>query len=186
MKTILELSNTEAEQFFTQAENYCNIDLPKYFNFQPLLNALSNDNAAIDTIGKEKAKKYQNVNYKLYNNKDGAFAWRQLQLINPGLYIQLVKYITKRDNWKIIINRFSEFQKNQHIQCCSLPLLTIENDNPKRDTILNWWDNIEQRSIELALEYNCMLNTDITDCYGSIYTHSISWALHGKLESQKK
>ena len=48
MKTILELSNTEAEQFFTQAENYCNIDLPKYFNFQPLLNALSNDNAAID------------------------------------------------------------------------------------------------------------------------------------------
>ena len=185
MKTILELSNTEAEQFFTQAENYCNIDLPKYFNFQPLLNALSNDNAAIDTIGKEKAKKYQNVNYKLYNNKDGAFAWRQLQLINPGLYIQLVKYITKRDNWKIIINRFSEFQKNQHIQCCSLPLLTIENDNPKRDTILNWWDNIEQRSIELALEYNCMLNTDITDCYGSIYTHSISWALHGKLESQK-
>ena len=41
MKTILEISNVEAEQFFVQAENYCNIDLPKYFNFQPLLNALS-------------------------------------------------------------------------------------------------------------------------------------------------
>ena len=30
-----------------------------------------------------------------------------------------------------------------------------------------------------------MLNTDITDCYGSIYTHSISWAIHGKKESQE-
>ena len=185
MKTILEISNTEAEQFFVQAENYCNIDLPKYFNFQPLLNALSNDNAAIGTIGKDKIKKFQNVNYKLYNNKDGAFAWRPLQLINPALYIQLVKFITKKDNWGIIINRFSEFQKNQHIQCCSLPLFSFGNENPKKDAILNWWDNIEQQSIELALEYNCMLNTDITDCYGSIYTHSISWAIHGKKESQE-
>ena len=25
-----------------------------------------------------------------------------------------------------------------------------------------------------------MFSTDISDCYGSIYTHSISWALHGK------
>jgi predicted transcriptional regulator len=30
------------------------------------------------------------------------------------------------------------------------------------------------------MEYEYLLTTDITDCYGSIYTHSISWALHGK------
>lgn len=33
--------------------------------------------------------------------------------------------------------------------------------------------------MELALNYNYFLNTDITDCYSSIYTHSIPWALHG-------
>ncbi|MBO5854884.1 MAG: RNA-directed DNA polymerase [Bacteroidales bacterium] len=185
MKTIIEVSNIEAEQFFVQAANYCNIDLPKYFNFQPLLTALLNDNAAISTIGKDKVKKYQNVNYKFYNNKDGAFAWRPLQLINPALYVQLVKVITKKDNWEIIVKRFSEFQQDEHIKCCSMPLFTLGHENPKKDTILNWWDNIEQQSLELSLEYNCMLNTDITDCYGSIYTHSISWAIHGKKESQE-
>ena len=169
MKTIIEVSNIEAEQFFVQAANYCNIDLPKYFNFQPLLTALLNDNAAISTIGKDKVKKYQNVNYKFYNNKDGAFAWRPLQLINPALYVQLVKVITKKDNWEIIVKRFSEFQQDEHIKCCSMPLFTLGHENPKKDTILNWWDNIEQQSLELSLEYNCMLNTDITDCYGSIF-----------------
>lgn len=29
-----------------------------------------------------------------------------------------------------------------------------------------------------------MLNTDIVNCYGSIYTHSISWALHGIKKSK--
>jgi len=35
------------------------------------------------------------------------------------------------------------------------------------------------------LEYDCVLITDITDCYGSIYTHSIGWALHGKIEARE-
>lgn len=185
MRTILDVSNIEAEHFFIQAENYCNIELPKYFNFQPLLNALSNDNAAISTIGKDKVKKFQNVNYTFYHNKDGAFAWRPLQLINPALYIQLVKVITKKENWEIIVKRFFEFQQDEHIKCCSIPIFTLGHDNPKKDTILNWWNNIEQQSLELALEYSCMLNTDISDCYGSIYTHSISWAIHNKKESQE-
>lgn len=30
-----------------------------------------------------------------------------------------------------------------------------------------------------------MLTTDITDCYSSIYTHSIAWAMHGKEEARK-
>ena len=30
------------------------------------------------------------------------------------------------------------------------------------------------------------LVTDITDCYGSIYTHSIPWALHTKEKAKKE
>ena len=30
-----------------------------------------------------------------------------------------------------------------------------------------------------------MMETDVTDCYGSIYTHSIAWALHGKDDAKK-
>lgn len=32
----------------------------------------------------------------------------------------------------------------------------------------------------LSLEYNCVFDTDVADCYGSIYTHSIAWAVEGK------
>ena len=56
--------------------------------------------------------------------------------------------------------------------------LTTQKD--KAEQISHWWREIEQRSIELALDYEYIIQTDITDCYGSIYTHSIVWALHNK------
>ena len=43
-----------------------------------------------------------------------------------------------------------------------------------------WWQRVEQKSIELALDYNFVIQTDIADCYADIYTHSIPWALHTK------
>lgn len=53
----------------------------------------------------------------------------------------------------------------------------------KSDTeeqILSWWENLEQAQIKLALDFNYCIHTDITDCYPSIYTHTIAWALHNK------
>lgn len=44
---------------------------------------------------------------------------------------------------------------------------------------------IEQRAITLAIEYNHVLHLDISDCHGSIYTHSIAWALHTKEKAKK-
>lgn len=37
MKTVLDLAPQEALKFFMDAENYCNLSLPSYFNFQPIL-----------------------------------------------------------------------------------------------------------------------------------------------------
>jgi hypothetical protein len=34
------------------------------------------------------------------------------------------------------------------------------------------------------MKYSHLVVTDITDCYGSLYTHSVSWALHGKEEAK--
>lgn len=51
---------------------------------------------------------------------------------------------------------------------------------------MNWWEKIEQESIILWLDYNYLFHTDITDCYSSIYTHSLAWALHWKDEMKKK
>lgn len=52
-------------------------------------------------------------------------------------------------------------------------------DQNKKLKILNWWNRFEQQSIAQAINYNYIASTDITDFYPSIYTHTISWALHG-------
>ena len=173
MKTILELTAEEVHEFFLKASNYCTLRLPKYFDFQPLLTALAKYN---HTISHKEANKREHVNYTLFHNKDGVYAWRPFQLINPSLYIHLASLIAKVSNWDVVVKRFKEFGKNKSIKCCSIPLATESN----KDTILNWWNEIEQESIELALKYEFMLTTDIADCYGSIYTHAIAWAIHGK------
>ncbi len=180
MKTILELSHTEAKQYFLKQESYCNIDLPKYFDFQPLLNALSKI-GSIEGLPLDKAKKLDDVNYKFLTNKDGMYAWRPFQLINPAIYIYLVNKITNEKNWELIVRRFEKFQENKKIRCYSIPVISSSKDSSsKAKSIFNWWQEIEQQSLELALDYDCFMNTDITDCYGSIYTHTIPWALHEK------
>lgn len=144
-------------------------------------------NVDIGNIPLEKAKRLDNINYKFLTNKDGKYAWRPLQLINPAIYVNLVKKITKEENWEIIINRFKKLQENPKIQCCSIPIVSSENiSHSKSKSILNWWQQIEQQSLELALDFDCFLNTDITDCYGSIYTHTIPWALHGEYKIKKE
>lgn len=177
MINILELTGDEARTYFLQAQNYCNIKLPRYYNFQPLLDSLSNSKAIKD-VSLKSATKSERVNYKFYHNKDGNFAWRQFQIINPVIYINLVDLICDKTNWEFLQKRFEQFRQNDRIQCCSIPLVSDDSDNSKSTAILNWWEEVEQRSIELALDYPIMLNTDVTDCYGSLYTHSISWALH--------
>ncbi|MGL4999363.1 MAG: RNA-directed DNA polymerase, partial [Cetobacterium sp.] len=52
--------------------------------------------------------------------------------------------------------------------------------NKSSNQIINWWNMIEQKSLELALDYDYIFHTDIVDCYNSIYTHSIPWSIHTK------
>ena len=190
-KTILELTNEDAKRYFLQANKFCTIDLPEYFDFQPLLTELENKigKKRLSDIQEKKPNDCELVNYKFLTNKDGNFVWRPLQIINPAIYICLINRITEKKNWTLIKKRFAYFKRNDKIRNYSLPLITTMNNiELKKNTsanILNWWEGIEQQSIELALNYNCVLVTDITDCYGSIYTHTIGWALHGKESARK-
>lgn len=47
MKTVLDLSNKEAYDYFMSPDNYCNIPLPPYFKFEKLLKYVAK------TIGKK-------------------------------------------------------------------------------------------------------------------------------------
>ena len=51
--------------------------------------------------------------------------------------------------------------------------------------IKQWWKEIEQRSVRLSLIYEYVCHTDITDCYASLYTHSVAWAMHGRRKAKR-
>lgn len=65
---------------------------------------LSNDLRGRTSTDKElrEAKNSDNVNHYIYHNKDGRYAWRKLQLVNPYLYISLTNLITESSVWEFI------------------------------------------------------------------------------------
>lgn len=180
------MTSKEARAFLLKPESYCNVDLPVYFQFGKLLSAVSNE-----VLGKSlasmssKPRQHEGVNYAMLSNKDGRHAWRSFQLIPPALYVSLVEKLTSKDQWRILRSRFEEFQHSPHFNCLSIPLQSLSRRKDMAAQILNWWQGIEQASIELALEYDYVFHADITDCYSAIYTHSIAWAIHGKTAAKQ-
>lgn len=188
MQTVLDINNEQAKAFFLKKESYCSFELPEYFCFELLLQNLTKELSGKilrESTSKLKPKDSEGVNYILLNNKDGKFAWRPFQLIHPAIYVFLVQEITKEENWQLIKSRFNEFYSNDKIECHSMPVAEV-NDKPyKQNQITEWWQKVEQRSLALSLEFNHLLHLDITDCYSSLYTHCIVWALHTIEESKK-
>lgn len=184
-KSVLELSHDEARSFFLKHESYCNIDLPKYISFSELLDNISQEFTGRDLLNdfcqsKGAMGKLDDVNYLIYANKDGKLSWRPLQIIHPLVYVALVHEITKKDNWKKLQCRFKKFQRNEKIKCLSIPVQSENRQSDKAQQISNWWEQVEQQSVLLALEYDYIFDTDVADCYGSVYTHAIAWAVEGK------
>ena len=179
---VTELSNVKAKRLFMEPQSYGSTELPAYFDFSHVLSvaekSLSHHPLTSDLI--RAACDREDVNYTLIDNKDGKYSWRPLQFIHPYLYAELVHTITTKGHWDELVGRFSDFSKLERIRCASIPVVKDRKEKLKAEQILNWWSEFEQASLVQALKYRLMFSTDITDCYGSIYTHSISWALHGK------
>src|SRR5476649_1519650 len=96
-KSVLTLTHDEAQDFFLKQDSYFNADMPPYFNFSNILNAIKQtlaDTLLNDVMTKTKVWHCENVNYTILMNKDGKLSWRPLQLIHPVLYVNLVREIT--------------------------------------------------------------------------------------------
>lgn len=187
MRRLVELSNEEAKQHFLKGSSYFNGDMPSYLSFDPIL---SDVNTVLEGRNYPEFKKnvnpcdFQDVNYNFIANKDGRFAWRPLELMHPAIYVSLINVICESSNWEHITQRFSEFEGGV-VDCCSAPVMSVDNQTDVGTQIKSWWQRVEQQSLCYSLEFSHVLHTDVTDCYGSLYTHSISWALHGIEEAKQ-
>lgn len=183
-KCVLDMTSMEARAFFLKSSSYFSGNLPTYFDFTSILNEVSKimDGKKLNDVWYRKPGNYRNVNRKIIMNKDGKYAWRQLQIIHPFIYVDLVNLITEEKNWNLVRKLFSEFDNTSNaskIRCISIPKQSKSKLSDIGNTILGWWKNSEQALIKYSLDFDYCLQTDVTDCYPSIYTHSISWALHG-------
>lgn len=192
MKTILDLDSKQARRFFMESENYCNIDLPPYFDFTPILDFVKSMCGQAkglegilkkDTKGKKIApSQFDDVNHSMLTNKDGRYAFRPLQIANPYNYYFLARTITEKDNWEELMYLFKTTHHVANIEVASIPKVKdYTKDLPrKKYDIDGYIELFEQRAVALSLEYRYIFVTDITNCYGSMYTHSIAWAVNGK------
>ena len=187
-RSLLDMTNVQACNFLLKPESYCTVDLPDYLQFGRILTAVAKELLAtpLNTIRMNSPRQHEGVNYAMLSNKDGRHAWRPFQLIHPALYVSLVHEITQKDHWATIRQRFSEFAAIDTIKCLSIPAKSLSKNKDRAEQIMQWWQGIEQGSLELALDYQYVLHADITDCYAAIYTHSIAWALHERNVAKDK
>ena len=186
-RPINEMTAKQARAFFLKPESYCRLDLPPYFDFGLLLRPVAKHLATNPLVStKAKQRTCEGVNHTIYSNKDGRYAWRPFQLVHPAIYVDLVNLITEPNAWAQIQSRFAEFAKDPRIRCLSLPQESPMKRKDQGAQVRHWWQGIEQASVELALDFTFVLHADITDCYASIYTHTIAWAMHEKLTAKHK
>ncbi|WP_084513898.1 RNA-directed DNA polymerase [Salipiger mucosus] len=188
MQRIIDLDAEAARAYLIRPECYFRSDFPSYISFAQILQDVDNvlgDRAytALQKPTPERASDLSGVNYEIISTKDGRFGWRTFELIHPAIYVTLLNALCDPDNWKLLQNRFTSLHSNT-VECTSHLIVPQDGDGHDETQILNWWLRHEQRSLELSLEYTHVLKTDVTNCYGSLYTHSIPWALHGFEESK--
>lgn len=186
-RSVLDMTAKQARSFFLKPESYCRLEIPPYFDFRRVLRPVEKILAGKSLASYHlKPRSFEEVNYTIYSNKDGRYAWRPFQLIHPVLYVDLANMLTQPAAWAMIQSRFAEFARNPKIQCLSIPQESLSKRKDQGAQILHWWHGIEQASIELALDFEYVLHADITDCYASVYTHSIAWAMHGRKVSKER
>lgn len=179
-KNILSLDADEVMDFFMKSEQYHGFELPEYFVLDEVLAHEAEkvaDKTYEDCLQKGKdPESMSDVNLDILLNKDGRYAVRPIVLANPYLYYFLVREVCSKENWTTIKNLFKKCTV-PHISSCAIPVIPKEKESfHKSTTILNWWNAMEQRSIELSLEYRYMFVTDITNCYGSVNPQTFDWA----------
>ena len=189
--SILNLKSGQAQRFLLKGEAYCRFGLPDYLEFDKVLDDVDKYLAthALRSVTQNSHRQW-GVNHTIVDNKDGRYAWRPMMLVHPVHYVNLVNLITEKRNWRTLRARFDALNRNSRITCTSIPVKGRKKDGnrARRDRVAmirQWWKEIEQRSIRFALEYEYVCHTDISDCYGSIYTHSIAWAMHGKRKAKR-
>ena len=149
MTRLVDLTNEEVKKHFLKGSSYFNGDLPSYISFEPILNGVEAvlGGKYYTAFKSENPEAFPDVNYSFVANKDGKFAWRPYELMHPAIYVSLVNLICENENWTHIKQRLSKFE-NGAVDCCSAPLLSLDEQTDQAAQVRSWWQSVEQSSLK--------------------------------------
>tara|TARA_B000000460_G_C21526892_1_gene398725 strand:- start:640 stop:2241 length:1602 start_codon:yes stop_codon:yes gene_type:complete len=165
----LYVALTRFNYFPNQKENMG--ELPPCFSTRQFTPEVCEEIATLNKSRKRKNSGFDAVEFRAtrYNNVS-----RTLTLIHPKAYSDLTKHII--DNWASL--RHISENENSHIKP------NIREDG--RVFVMNYENPLskKRRIIQSSFAKKVQVSTDIANCFNSVYSHSIAWAIVG-LETAK-
>lgn len=112
---------------------------------------------------------------------------RTFGVMHPEIHNDIAYHVSK--NWKSVVKAL--VPNDSIVSSYSFPV-PIDSRNPGRlgllrsgRAIYEFIGMIDDDLASVAYRYTHLVKADIKNFYPSIYTHSISWALHGKKKARK-
>lgn len=150
---------------------YFPIQLPPYFNTDTFADKIS------IISGRLNAQRAPNTKGERYSVARSSFYRRVTTIVNPISYYFLAAEIDKY--WSKIATHYRKSSIS-----LSKPKFS-NNESSIRAIEISKFNELYEARTKLSSGFQYVLITDITSYFPSIYTHSIPWALHGKLIAKR-
>lgn len=128
---------------------------------------------------------FENREYKyvIYNSIRNINIPRQLGIPSPMAYDNLCRCIS--NNWGNLLKYFESYTNNESYKTSRIHIRKIKNDGRIFEMSYDNWidDGDVEPSICKGAKY--IVRADISNCFPSIYSHSIPWALVGKKKAKQ-
>jgi hypothetical protein len=154
---------------------------PPFLNSESFYNEcvkIKNTNFFKDCQNEKEQSCYKGKDFIRYENSRHINIPRQLAIPNPIAYHNLCKEIAER--WDDITNYFKEKTDDLPQKISRIHIRKMEGKKYLFE--MNYKKFMEDDKIEIDLEIksNILVKADISNCFPSIYSHSIPWAILGK------
>lgn len=103
---------------------------------------------------------------------------RTLGIPNPIGYYKLCKILEK--NWEMIKEHFKKYTSDGKYKISRIHIRKIQGNKSLFEMNYNNWRIDGTPELDLLLGTKYMVHADISNCFPSVYTHSLPWALVGK------
>lgn len=150
--------------------------LPPVFDNKPFTLLCKNNNPGFNSKS--------DYDYIRYNTVRNINIPRQIGIPVPMAYEKLCGIL--RDNWEEITAHFHEKTDSHDYVISRLHIQHRKRADALFEMNYDDWRKSGSPRDELCIGNRFVIKTDISTCFPSIYTHSISWAVVGKSEAKLK